>query len=70
MKSKHIFEDQADALADEVKRYKAHAEAKTIEKKDCRHKSVKLSEGKLICQCGAVWQGPGLHNLLTELNSA
>lgn len=65
--NKSIYAQHGKELNEEVKKYKAHGEKTTIEKKDCKHKSATISDGTLVCRCGAVWMGAGLDRLYKAL---
>jgi len=65
--SKYIFEDLKDVLQEDVDKHSAVSEQKTVEKRSCAHSSVKIESGKLICQCGAVWQGASIHEMYAAL---
>lgn len=69
MKSKYFFKDKADLVKEEHKLFKTYQESTDILQDKCDHKGkVKIIDGRLVCTCGAAWNGPELETLLKLFN--
>lgn len=56
-------------FSDDIENLDAHVEEKEVKFSNCNHINVAHKEGKLICTCGAGWQGPGLNTIYTLFKS-
>jgi hypothetical protein len=57
----------------EEEKYEAYSETTTLKGNKCDHSSVKVVGSKLVCPCGAGWEGAGiqkLYDLLKKKRSA
>jgi len=54
---------------EEVEKYEAFSEKKTISFGNCNHKKAKIKGSELRCVCGAVWTGPRIGKLLKLLKT-
>ena len=64
---KSFFKQHGKAIKKETKKYDAHAEARPVNFRKCRHKQVKVVDGELRCSCGAGWRGPRLVEVFNKL---
>ncbi len=42
-------------FSEDVEKYEAFTESKTVYLPKCPHKDTEIKNGKLICKCGSAW---------------
>ena len=69
MKSKFYFDQFKKEIKEEHKLFDTHQESTEVIKARCDHKNkTHISNGILMCTCGANWSGPEIETLYKLLN--